>query len=176
MTAAPTLEQVAPFHVAGLAVRTRNSDEMNPATARLGDLWGRFFSQSWDGSVPGRGDDGRVFGVYSGYESDEHGAFDVTAGVPMPPADAPADGVTQVAVQGGTYLVFRCEGTMPQMVIDGWVRVWQHCAAAPAHCRRFGTDFEQYEGPDEVAIYIGVLPANGASADATGTSVTTAAA
>ncbi|WP_440106407.1 GyrI-like domain-containing protein [Acidovorax sp. BL-A-41-H1] len=176
MTAAPTLEQVDSFHVAGLAVRTRNSDEMNPATARLGDLWGRFFSQSWERSVPGRGDDGRVFGVYSGYESDEHGAFDVTAGVAVAPGAAFADGVTQVSVQGGPYLVFRCEGTMPQMVIDGWVRVWQHFAAAPAHRRRFGTDFEQYEGPDQVAIYIGVLPANGASADDTDTAGTTAAA
>lgn len=176
MTAAPTVEQVAPFHVAGLSVRTRNSDEMNPATARVGDLWGRFFSQSWERRVPGRGDDGRVFGVYSGYESDEHGAFDVTAGVAASPASALVDGVTQVSVQGGPYLVFRCEGTMPQMVIDGWVRVWEHFAAAPAHCRRFGTDFEQYEGPDQVAIYIGVVPANGASADDTDTAVTTAAA
>ncbi|AOG21542.1 GyrI-like domain-containing protein [Acidovorax sp. RAC01] len=176
MTAAPTLEQVAPFHVAGLSVRTCNSDEMNPATARLGDLWGRFFNQSWERSVPGRGDDGRVFGVYSAYEFNQHGAFDVTAGVATSPARALAAGVAQVTVQGGPYLVFRCEGTMPQMVIDGWVRVWQHFAAAPAHRRRFGTDFEQYEGLDQVAIYIGVLPASEASADATGTSVTTAAA
>ena len=40
----------------------------------LGGLWNRFFSQSWERKLPVRGDDGRVFGVYSGYESNEHGA------------------------------------------------------------------------------------------------------
>ena len=92
------------------------------------------------------------------YESDEHGAFDVTAGVAVPPPAAPVPGAVQIAVQAGDYLVFHGHGTMPQMVIDAWGEVWRYFAAHPQLPRRFGTDFELYEGPDRVAIHIGIAP------------------
>ena len=158
MTTTPARTAVAAFHVVGLTVRTCNRDEMDPATARIGALWDRFFSQSWERTLPGRGEEGRIFGVYSGYESDEHGAFDVTAGVAVPPPVAPVPGAVQIAVQAGDYLVFHRHGTMPQMVIDAWGEVWRYFAAYPQLPRRFGTDFELYEGPDRVAIHIGIAP------------------
>ena len=69
MTTTPTRTAVAAFHVVGLTERTCNRDEMDPATARIGALWDRFFSQSWERTLPGRGEEGRIFGVYSGYVS-----------------------------------------------------------------------------------------------------------
>jgi predicted transcriptional regulator YdeE len=160
----PTITRIPAFTVAGIAVRTRNSDEMNPAIARLGGLWNRFFSQSWERKLPVRGDDSRVFGVYSGYESNEHGAFDVTAGVAVAEPDpAPAlavPGAARVDIEAGDYLVFTGGGEMPQMVIDTWVRIWRYFAENPQVQRRFGTDFEAYEGPDQVAIHIGVVLSN----------------
>ncbi|RYF55283.1 MAG: AraC family transcriptional regulator, partial [Comamonadaceae bacterium] len=111
--AAPAAVRISAFSVAGIGVRTSNNDEVNPAIARLGGLWGRFFSESWERKLPGRGDDGRIYGVYSGYESNEHGAFDVTAqAVP---------GAVRVDIEAGDYLVFTGQGDMPQMVIDTWV-------------------------------------------------------
>ena len=77
---APQATTVAAFRVAGIAVRTTNAAEADPASARIGPLWDRFFSESWEHKLPPPGADGRVFGVYSGYASDQHGAFDVTAG------------------------------------------------------------------------------------------------
>ncbi|CAN7171228.1 GyrI-like domain-containing protein [Acidovorax sp. LjRoot129] len=159
--AAPTTVRIPAFSVAGIAVRTSNNDEMNPAIARLGGLWGRFFSESWERKLPSRGDDGRIYGVYSGYESNEHGAFDVTAGVAV--ADAAAaqavPGAVRVDIEAGDYLVFTGQGDMPQMVIDTWVQIWHYFAANPQVQRRFGTDFEAYEGPEKVAIHIGVKTA-----------------
>lgn len=159
MATPPTPTQIPAFSVTGIAVRTRNSEEMNPASARIGGLWERFFSQSWERQLPGRGADGRLFGVYSGYESNEQGAFDVTAGVALSAPDAapPAEGVHRVDIEAGRYLVFTGEGAMPQMVIDTWARIWRYFAENPQAQRRFATDFEAYEGPDRVAIHIGVL-------------------
>ena len=158
MTIPPISTHLGAFSVAGLSVRTRNSDEMNPATARIGDLWERFFSQSWERSLPARGAaDDRIFGVYSGYESNEHGAFDVTACVAVPAPITPVAGAVQVSVQAGRYLVFAGQGEMPQAVIAAWQGVWRYFADNPQARRRFGTDFEMYEGPDKVAIHIGVL-------------------
>lgn len=158
---APAIVQIPAFSVTGLAVRTRNSEEMNPAIARLGGLWNRFFSQSWERKLPAcGGDDDRLFGVYSGYESNEHGAFDVTAGVAaaVPDLAQAVPGAACVDIEAGDYLVFTGEGEMPKMVIDTWVRIWHYFADNPQMQRRFGTDFEAYEGPDKVAIHIGVKP------------------
>ncbi|KRB30529.1 GyrI-like domain-containing protein [Acidovorax sp. Root70] len=156
---APTCIQIPAFSVAGISVRTRNSEEMNPAIARLGGLWNRFFSQSWERLLPSRGDDGRIFGVYSAYESDEHGAFDVTAGVAVaePNLAQAVPGAHRVDIEACDYLVFTGEGEMPQMVIDTWMRIWHYFADNPQVQRRFGTDFEAYEGPDKVAIHVGVV-------------------
>lgn len=168
----PVPLHVPAFQVVGISVRTRNSDEMDPATARIGNLWDRFFSQSWERNLPGPGRDGRIYGVYSAYESNAQGAYDMTAGVAMPPpaghrddggdgadrAVATASGtVCVVPVLAGNYLVFNGQGPMPQMVIDTWRQIWRYFADNPQVQRRFGTDFEAYSGPDQVAIHIGVV-------------------
>ncbi|BEP56005.1 GyrI-like domain-containing protein [Variovorax sp. V118] len=138
------------FRVAGLTVRTTNREEIDPATARIGALWNRFFGEQTYESTPYRTSDTRIFSVYSAYESDAHGAFDMTAGV------AVSDGANSVAIEAGDYLVFTGRGEMPQMVIATWQRIWQYFEAHPEIVRRYRSDFEAYEGPDAVAIHIGV--------------------
>lgn len=158
----PLPVQVPAFEVAGISVRTCNSDELDPAAARIGGLWDRFFSQSWERNLPAAGQDGRIFGVYSAYESNAHGAFDVTAGVAaLPPCTGGVgntpDAVRVIPIQAGSYLVFSGEGPMPQMVIDTWGQIWRYFADNPQVQRRFETDFEAYSGPDQVAIHIGIV-------------------
>ncbi|MET3182613.1 UNVERIFIED_ORG: putative transcriptional regulator YdeE [Variovorax guangxiensis] len=138
------------FRVAGLTIRTTNREESDPATARIGKLWGRFFGEETYASTPGRTGDARIFSVYSAYESDAHGAFDVTAGVAVSGGDG------SLPVEAGDYLVFNGQGQMPQMVIATWERIWQYFEAHPEVARRYRSDFEAYEGPDKVAIHIGV--------------------
>jgi predicted transcriptional regulator YdeE len=138
------------FQVAGLVARTTNREEDDPATARIGALWRRFFSEQTYASTPNRTSDLHIFGVYSAYESDAHGAFDITVGV------AVSDGAGSVTIEAGDYLVFNGQGEMPQMVIATWQRIWQYFEAHPEIARRYRTDFEAYEGPDKVAIHIGV--------------------
>jgi predicted transcriptional regulator YdeE len=138
------------FQIAGLAARTTNREEDVPETARIGALWRRFFGEQTYASTPGRTGDKRIYGVYSAYESDAHGAFDVTVGV------AVSGGTDGVAVEAGDYLVFTGQGEMPQMVIAAWQRIWQYFEAHPEIARRYQSDFEAYEGPDKVAIHIGV--------------------
>lgn len=146
----PIRQRQDAFRVAGLAVRTTNREENDPATARIGALWGRFFGEQTYASTPDRTGDTRIFSVYSDYESDAHGAFDVTAGVAVSRGDG------SVAVEDGDYLVFTGQGEMPHMVIATWQRIWQYFEAHPEIVRRYRSDFEAYEGPDKVAIHIGV--------------------
>lgn len=137
------------FSVAGLATRTTNREESDPQTARIAPLWGRFFAEDLMGQTPHRTPDPRNFGVYSGYESDANGAYDLTVGV------AVAQGAS-VDVEAGDYLVFLADGPVPFSVLSAWQRVWQYFDAHPEIQRRYRSDFEAYKSPTEAAVYIGV--------------------
>lgn len=147
----PLRQHQAAFAVAGPSVRTTNHEELVTATGRIPGLWARFFGDDVMGRTPQRdAADDRNFGVYSNYESDAHGAFDVTAGV----------AVTQAAtvwIEAGDYLVFEAIGPMPQAVLAAWGRVWQYFETHPNVKRRYRTDFEAYSSPALAAIYIGVV-------------------
>jgi predicted transcriptional regulator YdeE len=140
------------FAVTGLQTRTKNADEQNPQTAKIGPLWQRFFVS---GLFQPSSNAPRVVGVYDCYESDWNGAFNVTAGIKA--ASSELQGMKTVQVQAGKYLVFTSKGVMPQAVIAGWMQVWQHFSAPRTDVQRlYATDFEEYLAPDEVAICIGV--------------------
>jgi predicted transcriptional regulator YdeE len=146
----PQLQHLDAFRVAGLTARTCNRDEKDPQMARIGNLWGRFFDERIYERTPHRMSDMRLFSVYSAYEADAHGAFDITTGV------AVSDGPSAVRIEDGDYLVFTGQGQMPQMVLDVWKTIWQYFGEHPELRRRYRSDFEAYSGPEQVAIHVGV--------------------
>ncbi|TPG73905.1 AraC family transcriptional regulator [Pseudomonas arsenicoxydans] len=56
-----------------------------------------------------------MVGVYSAYESDASGAYEVTAGVSV---STPNPEFENVEIQAGKYLVFEARGPMPSAVIQ----------------------------------------------------------
>jgi predicted transcriptional regulator YdeE len=145
---------VAPFSVSGLKTRTCNSAEQTNETAKIGPMWGRFYSEQLFERIAPQQPASAVYGVYSGYESDASGAFDVTAGIAV---TTPAQGYETISVEEGQYLVFEGKGPMPDAVIDAWQRIWSYFAANPQIQRRYATDFERYTAEQAVAVYIGIL-------------------
>ncbi len=143
----PTLISVDGFKVIGLSVRTTNSDEFNPATAQLPDLWQRFYSSGSGVTDP----DSIILGVYSDYESDASVYYTVTAGVKSASAEK-----STTTVLSGEYLVFENQGVFPHVVVETWQRVWGYFEGQKEILRRFKTDFEMYKADGNIAIYIGV--------------------
>lgn len=154
------LREVRPFRVAGLQVRTRNAAEQQADSARIGPMWQRFYVEDQFNKIALRQPDSFVYGVYSNYESDASGAFDVMAGVAV--SDASAD-YPSLQIQGGDYLVFSAQGAMPDCVIQAWGLIWAYFQDNPEVRRAFATDFEVYTSPDSVAIYIGIQDSGSAS-------------
>ena len=152
----PKVVHVDTFTVSGLSVRTINSDEFNPEKAKLPELWGRFLSEGIVEKTPNRRLDSPVFGVYSGYDSDETGFYTVTLGVMTSPVITMPE-FSAVTVKTGEYLVFVGRGNMPEAVVEAWKRVWHYFEEASAYKRTFITDFEAYNGADEIAIHIGIV-------------------
>lgn len=134
------------FTVTGFMVRTKNSDEFSQETAKLPKLWQQFYAANPTPNTT-------IFGVYSDYESDANGFYNVTAGVNSDSLDPV---LHTIKVNSGNYLLFQSKGSMPQAVIETWQRVWDYFTETSLHQRCFMTDFEAYSNGDEIAIYIGI--------------------
>ncbi len=148
----PQLKTFESFAVTGLSTHSKNADEQNPLTAKIGPLCGQFFVSGLFQPGP---NSPNVVGVYDRYESDWNDAFDVTAGIKAASSTLP--GMKTVQVQAGEYLVFTSKGVMPQAVIAAWMQVWQHFSAPRTDVQRlYATDFEEYLAPDKVEVCIGV--------------------
>lgn len=145
------LVHVEEKEVRGLAVRTKNADEMNQQTAKIGGVWQKFYETV----APNLKDGTTIFGVYYDYESDATGEFNVLAGTDAVENMAELE---TIKIQAGNYLLFTNQGEMPQVVIDTWSEVWNYFSSADAkQTRAYTTDFERYRGPDEIEIYIAVI-------------------
>ncbi len=137
--------------ITGFKVRTKNEDEMNPKTAKIGALWQNYFEQIMPtlGEMPPP-----AYGVYSNYESDAFGEFDVLVGGQGVENIADLETVT---LEEGNYLCFEANGELPQAVIDTWGEIWSYFSDENCSQKRlFKTDYECYMSQSEAKIYIGV--------------------
>ena len=100
--------------VVGVAARTTNRAETDPAAAKIPALWQRFFTEQEQ--IPGRLDPDVVFGVYTAYESDHTGEYSLIVGARVSTATDVAEGLVAVAIPPGRYLderYFRARPCVP---------------------------------------------------------------
>lgn len=140
------------FYVTGISVRTNNSKEMEPSTAQIGALWEKFYGEL----APKLSQGSKVYGLYTNYESDHNGNYDVVACTDL---ELPNDtsGVESFNINPGHYLVFSDKGQMPQTVIKLWGQIWEYFSSPDCpHIRAYTTDFEFYKSENEIEISIAV--------------------
>ncbi len=142
--------------VAGLATRTTNADEAQPSKARIPELWGRFMSQHWAERLEQGGAVGPLLAVYSAYESDASGSYQILIGRELAGSSPVAPPLQIVDVAQGQYIVFGCPGPLPDAVIEGWRRVWTFFGRPDAPVRAYTADFEAYTEPEGTEIWVGV--------------------
>ncbi len=148
------VEEIEEKLIYGISVRTKNSNEMNPETAKIGAIW-----QKFDSTVEVNYKDGeRVYGVYYNFESDANGEFDVLAGYEI--LNSKLD---TVKIQKGKYLVFNKifeetdDNTRVQAIIETWGKIWEYFLNEDSQYKRiYKTDFEYYKGQNEIEIYISI--------------------
>jgi len=139
----------------GVSTRTKNSNEMNPETAKIAPLWQKFDNLV---EVDYRGGE-RVYGIYYNYESDANGEFNVLAGY-----ETLNDKLDTVTIAKGKYLVFdkTFEGTdnttRIQAIIETWGEIWEYFSNESSQYKRvYTTDFEYYKNQNEIEIYISIF-------------------
>jgi len=148
------IEEIEAKTIYGISTRTKNLNEMNPETAKIGAIW-----QKFDSTVEVSYKDGeRVYGVYYNYESDANGEFNVMAGYAKV-----NDELDMVKIEKGRYLVFNKvfeptdESTRIQAIIETWGKIWDFFSNENSQYKRiYKTDFEFYKNQNEIEIYISI--------------------
>ena len=152
----PHLVNVSAFRVSGIRVRTTNQSESSPETAKLPSLWGRFYSEDVTSKVTNQVQGSAVYGVYSSYESDLNGAYDVTVGKQIDPSQTGGADFVDIDIPAGEYLVFVGKGELPGIVIATWQSIWSYFSSDREFERKYSCDFEAYSEEDKVSIHISV--------------------
>ena len=152
----PELVSRSSFSVIGISVRTSNRAEADPETAKLPSFWRRFFEKVIPDKIPGKKRGGLIFGVYTNYESDHNGAYDLVAAFEADSLRLVSKGMVGATVPAGKYLVFHARGQMPEALIETWTRIWAYFANSSRYQRAYTTDFESYLEGNKVDIYIAI--------------------
>lgn len=154
----PELVTLDPFRVVGITVRTTNAAEASADRAAIPGLWGRFFAERIGEAVGGASTQAIVHGVYWDYESDASGAYNVTVGVTAQASDRSHPDLSVIDIPGGSYLAFEATGAPQHVVPQTWGHIWSYFSEPRPMGRTFTTDFERYDGPESVTIFIAVAP------------------
>ncbi|WP_219471697.1 GyrI-like domain-containing protein [Nonomuraea rhizosphaerae] len=140
--------------VVGIAIRTSNADEMDPARARLPVLWQRAGAPGAFAHVPGRVDE-NLYAVLTDYESDHNGAYTQILGIGVRTVPRLPEGMVAVRVPAGKSLRIEARGPMPQAITGAWQQVWKHTESGGVPARAFTTDLEVHH-PAGADLYIAV--------------------
>jgi len=153
MAEIPQRQVVPAFTVVGLAARTNNPREMSPE-GRIGPLWQAFYTAA-DARIPGVSANAPVFSVYTGYEADHNGDYDVVIGRAVPDSVQTPPGMSRIAILEAVYLVFPAAGSRPEAIVAAWRRVYDYFALPGIPPRAFTADFERHSR-ESVELYIAI--------------------
>jgi predicted transcriptional regulator YdeE len=145
------------FRLAGLALKTKTSNENGRSQKDCGNLWQAFEKGNYAEAIPDKlGDE--VYAVYYNYEGDHSQPFSYFIGCKVRPDAKIPEGMDSLCIPEGTYQQFLAKGEMTGCIADAWKEIW-----AADERRAYKTDFEVYGEKSrdwknaEVEIYCSVL-------------------
>ncbi|HJD56214.1 MAG TPA: GyrI-like domain-containing protein [Rickettsia endosymbiont of Pyrocoelia pectoralis] len=154
--------QLLEIKLVGITARTSNSAEFNPDTAKIGATMQKFFGGLQD-KILNRKNPGKVFAVYTNYESDANGEYTYFLGEEVNSFYNIDEDFETLTVPRQTYAKFTSNsGQMPSVVIDMWQKIWSMDTERLGGERAYIADFEVYDersiDPNNAVldIYIGI--------------------
>lgn len=157
------IQQLSEIKLVGITTRTATRYEMNPDTAKIGSTNQKFFASGLQAQIPHRKNPGRIFAVYTNYESDEHGEYTYFLGEEVSVFENTPQDLITLTIPAQTYVKFTSDpGQMPRVVIEMWQNIWQMGESTLGGPRSYVADFEIYDERSEdsqntvLDIYIGI--------------------
>ncbi|ADV81162.1 GyrI-like domain-containing protein [Terriglobus saanensis] len=139
----PQVAEVPAFTVIGSFVRTTNAVEMSGKDGKIGPLWNQFMHGGAE-AIPGAIEQETIYAVYTNYESDETGAYDLILGKSVQPEQQVPAKMKAIPIPAARYLVFSSGTSSPDAIKAAWMKVYQYFAHHPDQRRAFTYDFEQH--------------------------------
>lgn len=137
----------------GITTRTRNKDEQSRRTAKIAGLWQIFHKEVYNKVLQGT----PVYGVYTSYESDYTGYFDVSAAVEQRDHSCHEANIQTITLQEGQYLKFLPKTEGENQILKLWEEVWKFFSDEQQELTRaYTTDYEVYYPNQEVELYIAI--------------------
>lgn len=134
----------------GVNIRTNNSDPN--MSNDIGELWNEFFTKGIFSEIENKVN-GRTIGLYSNYESDFTGDYDMTVACEVNDDKEIPKGTIVKKIPAGKYAKFIVKGHMQKAVYEFWQELWTMNLD-----RAYTCDFEEYINSDidnaEINIYI----------------------
>jgi predicted transcriptional regulator YdeE len=141
------------FSVLGFTARTTNEQEMS-GKGHIGQLWQTYMGTG-SAMIPGVTDPSLTFSIYTNYQSDHTGAYDVILGKPVSSLESPPKPLQGIAIPAAEYLMFTAENPSPDSIRAAWMKVYEYFSGQQRRPRAFTADFERYSN-DGVQLYIAV--------------------
>ena len=141
-----TLVQKDEILIVGLSARTCNANEMSHESAKIPLTADKYLAEGLYDKIPNRKNPGITFGVYTDYESDEHGAYTYLIGEEVTSLEDVPEGLSAIRIPKGKYQKFTTNpGPMPSIVIDAWKIIWDLSEAEMGGKRSYKADYEYYD-------------------------------
>lgn len=157
------IEQLTEIKLIGITIRTSNHNEMNPSTAKIGPTMQKFYLENLPAKIPHRKNPGKIFAVYTNYESDEHGAYTYFLGEEVTSFENIEGQFETLTIPAQTYVKFTSmPGPIPAVVIDMWQKIWKMNTTDFNGQRTYIADFEIYDERSQdsnyaiLDIYLGI--------------------
>lgn len=137
---------------AGITARTNNAaPDMGNV---IGGLWESFYAKGIYAQIPAEGR-GHALGIYSDYESDEHGDYDMTVACEVGCVDGLPEELAVKRIPAGRYAKFVIKGDVQRALMQFWQELWEMDLK-----RSYVADFEEYMDQEmenaEIHVYIGL--------------------
>lgn len=146
------VKEIEKIMFSGISTVTNNKDEMDEGTGKIAGLWNEYMDKNIFSKTFNKSKKDYLYGVYSQYESDVNGNYQVTIAAEVTkPKNA-------IVVEDQRYLVFYNKGEFPDVVMDTWAQIWEYFEDEESQYKRaYKVDFEKYLSMDEIEIYISIL-------------------
>jgi predicted transcriptional regulator YdeE len=141
----PEIRELPGFAVIGLSARTSTQQEISGKDGKIGPLWQAFMHGGGD-RIPGVVDPATIYSVYTNYESDETGAYDVILGRSVSDAAKAPAGLRGIMIPKARYVVFRAKARSPEDMQAAWAAAYKYFAEHHEHRRAFSADFDRHSG------------------------------
>ena len=140
------IEERDGFTLMGSSIKTSNLNEANPTTMKIPGHWQKFTQEGNLRTLAPLATSGALMGLYSGYETDHTGTYDLTIGTTVSETEKPIAGMRLIKVPSSRYVVFTTRpGKIPDVIIEGWKYIWDFFDSNDVYVRSYTGDFEVYD-------------------------------